>query len=132
MTLLPEERAVRVLWSLGMLGRPHQVKLLLHLLGREGVFTIPGLARVCGVRIGLANYFVASLVGKGVVVALPRPEEPLEWGEVYGQVTLNKKRREAHIIGPVPYRLDRARLRALASERCSDSEVLGFIREASV
>ena len=131
MTLLPEERAVRVLWSLGMLGRPHQVKLLLHLLGREGVFTIPGLARVCGVRIGLANYFVASLVGKGVVVALPRPEEPVEWGEVYGQATLNKKRREAHIIGPAPFALNRGRLRSLAAEKCGDSEVLGFIGEAS-
>lgn len=132
MTLLPEERVVRVLWSLGMLGRPHQVKLLLHLLGDECVFTIPGLARICGVRIGLANYFVASLVGKGVVVALPRPVEPVEWGEVYGQATLNKKRREAHIIGSVPYRLDRARLRILAAERCSDPEALGIIVEAPV
>jgi len=80
----------------------------------------------------LANYFVASLVGKGVVVALPRPVEPVEWGEVYGQATLNKKRREAHIIGSVPYRLDRARLRILAAERCSDPEALGIIVEAPV
>ena len=129
--MLPEDRVVRVLWSLGMLGRPHQVKLLIYLLGHEGVFTIPGLARCCEVRIALANYFVASLVAKGVVVAQTRPMEPAEWGEIYGQVTLNKKRREMYIIGPAPYILDKARLLELASEKCSDSEVLGILKGAS-
>jgi hypothetical protein len=100
-------------------------------LGHGEVFTIPELARCCEVRIGLANYFVDSLVGKGVVVAQPRPLEPVEWGKIYGQVTLNRKRREMHIIGPAPYCLDRAKLWDLASERCSDPEVLGVIREAT-
>jgi len=126
-----EEIAKKILWSIGMLGKPHQVRLFLNLLDRVESFTVPELALSCCVPRGLAYPFITYLKKLNVVFPLPRPEEPGEWAEIYGQVVLQRKRRELHIIGPAPFALNRGRLRSLAAEKCSDSEVLGFIGEAS-
>jgi hypothetical protein len=114
-----------------MLGKPHQVRLFLSLLGKREAFTVPELAEECGLQCSVVYPFIAYLRRLGVVFPLPRPEEPGEWGEIYGRVVLQRKRRELHIIGSAPFALNRGRLRSLAAEKCGDSEVLGFIGEAS-
>jgi hypothetical protein len=127
-----EEATKKVLWSLGMLGRPHQVRMLLHLLGSSGAFTAPELSRCCEVPLSHVYPFIVCLRGKEIVFSLPRPEEPEEWGKIYGQGTLSRKRRECYITGPAPYALNRGRLRDLASKGCSDADALSILREAEV
>lgn len=131
MTLIREDRVRRVLWCLGMLGKPHQVRLFLSLLGRREAFTVPELAEECGLPCGVVYPFIAYLKRLGVVFLLPRPEEPREWNEIYGRVVLQRKRRELHSIGPVPLAINRGRLEELVKEKCVDSEALVVIREAS-
>ena len=131
MSELSREGAVeRILWSLGMHGKPHQVRLLLDLIDRGEAFTAPELVQRCDVPRGLVYPFLASLRRRGVVFSLPRPEEPGEWTEVYGRVVLRRKRRELHLIGPAPLALNMGRLRTLAAEGCDDLEALRVFEEA--
>lgn len=125
-----EDAAERILWSLGMRGTPAQVKLLLYLVGRKEVFTAPELVQRCGVPRGRVYPFLASLRKRDVVFLLPRPEEPREWGEVYGRVVLRRKRREFHVTGPMPLAVNIGRLRSLVAGGCSDGEVLKVLEEA--
>ncbi|MCJ7574947.1 hypothetical protein MUO93_11925 [Candidatus Bathyarchaeota archaeon] len=128
--LTREEAAAKVLWSLGMRGKPHQVRLLLDLLERDEIFTAPELVQSSGVLRGLVYPFIASLRRRGVVFPLPRPDEPKEWSQIYGQLVLNRKRREHHIIRPAPLALNRGRLRTLAAEGCDDLDILSVLEEA--
>ena len=125
-----EDAAERILWSLGMRGTPAQVKLLLFLVTRRDAFTAPELVQSCGVTRGRVYPFLASLKRRDVVFALPRPEEPREWGEVYGRVVLRRKRRELHVTGPAPLAINVGRLRTLAAGGCSDGEALKVLEEA--
>lgn len=131
MSVVRREGAARkALWCLGMLGRPHQVRLLLRLIEGNGSFTAPELAGGCGVPVSLVYPFISSLKSKGVVLALPRPAEPPEWTALYGRETLSKKRREIHATGSSPHSVDVDRLRTLVSG-CGNHEVLGLLGEAS-
>ena len=127
-----EGAAERVLWSLGMRGKPHQVRLLLDLIDRREAFTAPELVQRCGVSRGLVYPFIAGLRRRGVVFSLPHPDEPGDWAEIYGRVVLRRKRRELHIIGPVPLALNMGRLRTLAADGCDDLEALRVLKEAEV
>ena len=113
-----------------MRGTPAQVKLLLFLVTRRDAFTAPELVQSCGVTRGRVYPFLASLKRRDVVFALPRPEEPGEWGEVYGRVVLRRKRRELHVTGPAPLAINVGRLRTLAAGGCSDGEALKVLEEA--
>jgi hypothetical protein len=113
-----------------MYGKPYQVKLLLDLVERKDAFTAPELAQRCYLPQGLVNNFITGLRRRGVVLPLPRPEEPREWAEIYGQMVLRRKRREVKIIGPNPLTLNRGRLRVLADEGCSCHEVFSVLEEA--
>ena len=59
--LTSEGAAERILWSLGMNGKPHQVRLLLDLIDCGEAFTAPELVQRCGVPRGLVYPFLASL-----------------------------------------------------------------------
>jgi len=126
-----EGAARRVLLSLDLLGKLHQVSLLLSLLEKNGSFTAPGLADGCGVPRGLVYPFIASLRAKGVVKLVPRPEEPAEWADVYGRGVLAKRRREHHITGAAPLEFDLERFKVLATEGGCDSDDLRLLVEAS-
>lgn len=125
-----EGAARRALLSIGLLGRLHQVSLLLSLLEKNGSFTTPGLADACGVPRGLVYPFIASLRAKDVVKLVPRPEEPAEWADVYGRGVLAKRRREHHITGAAPLEFDLERFKALAAEGGCDSDDLRMLMEA--
>ena len=119
-----EAAARYILLSLGLLGRPEQVRLLLYVLEARGVFTAPELVEACVLPRGRVYPFVAGLQRRGVIVRAPRPAEPAEWVEVYGRGVLARRRRELHVTGAAPLLLDRGKLRELAERGGCGAEAL--------
>jgi hypothetical protein len=81
-----EEAERKVLLSIGMQWKPHQVRMLLHLLGCNEAFTAPELSRYCEVLLRLVYPFIVCLRSKRIVFSLPRPGEPEEWDGVNGRL----------------------------------------------